>query len=69
MGTVGLPRAEVLATGIQVWNPWHGCHKISPGCQNCYMFRRDAEFEKDSTQVRKTASFSLPVQRRRDGGY
>lgn len=30
-------------TGIEwcnsTWNPWHGCHKISPGCKNCYMFR------------------------------
>ena len=24
-----------------VWNPWHGCHKISPGCANCYVYRRD----------------------------
>ena len=26
---------------INLWNAWHGCHKISAGCQNCYMFRRD----------------------------
>ena len=19
------------------WNPWHGCHKISSRCQNCYV--------------------------------
>ena len=30
-----------------IWNTWHGCHKESAGCLNCYMFRRDAEFEKD----------------------
>ncbi|MFR1499226.1 MAG: DUF5131 family protein, partial [Monoglobus pectinilyticus] len=24
------------------WNPWHGCHKISAGCANCYMFRSDS---------------------------
>ncbi len=30
-------------TGIewtdQTWNPWTGCTKVSPGCDNCYMFR------------------------------
>ncbi|MBQ2628769.1 MAG: DUF5131 family protein [Kiritimatiellae bacterium] len=19
-----------------IWNPWHGCHKVSEGCQHCY---------------------------------
>jgi len=52
-----------------VWNPWHGCHKISEGCQNCYMFRRDASFEKDSEKVGKTASFSEPLRKKRDGGF
>ena len=18
-----------------IWNPWHGCHKVSEGCQHC----------------------------------
>ena len=54
---------------MPVWNPWHGCHKISPGCQHCYMFRRDASFGKDSTVVEKTASFSLPLAKTRDGAY
>ncbi len=52
-----------------IWNPWHGCKKISPGCLNCYMYRRDAEFGKDSSVVTKTASFRLPVQRDRKGNY
>ena len=54
---------------MAIWNPWHGCHKISPGCFNCYMFRRDAEFEKDSTVVKKTASFSMPVEKNKSGEY
>ena len=29
---------------INLWNAWHGCYKISTGCQNCYMFRRDAKY-------------------------
>ena len=44
----------------QMWNLWHGCHKKSEGCQHCYVYRRDAEFEKDSNVVHKTASFNLP---------
>lgn len=52
-----------------IWNPWHGCTKISPGCLNCYVYRRDAEFGKDSRIVSKTTSFSLPVKRSRGGEY
>jgi hypothetical protein len=22
-----------------LWNLWHGCHKISPGCAHCYVYR------------------------------
>ncbi|MDE7407733.1 MAG: phage Gp37/Gp68 family protein, partial [Muribaculaceae bacterium] len=21
-----------------MWNPWHGCHKISDGCRHCYVY-------------------------------
>ncbi len=52
-----------------IWNPWHGCKKISTGCRNCYMYRRDAQFGKDSSEVCRTASFSLPLQKKRDGSY
>lgn len=24
-----------------IWNPWHGCKKVSEGCQNCYMYYLD----------------------------
>ena len=33
----------------EMWNLWYGCHKKSEGCQHCYVFRCDAEFEKDSS--------------------
>ncbi len=48
----------------QMWNLWHGCHKKSEGCQHCYVFRRDAEFEKDSNVVAKTSTFNLPIDER-----
>ena len=52
-----------------VWNPWHGCHKKSEGCLNCYMFRRDAKYGLDSNVVKKTASFDKVVRKRKDGSY
>ena len=54
---------------MPVWNPWHGCKKISPGCLNCYVYRRDAEFGKDSSIVARTSGFCLPVKRSRNGEY
>ena len=52
-----------------IWNLWHGCHKKSEGCRHCYVFRRDAEYDKDSNVVTKTASFRLPIQRTRQGDW
>lgn len=54
---------------MSIWNPWHGCKKISPGCLHCYVYRRDAAYGIDSTAVRKNADFDLPVRLRRDGTY
>lgn len=51
------------------WNLWHGCHKLSPGCQHCYVYRSDARHDLDSTVVRKTGSFDLPLRRGRDKRY
>lgn len=51
------------------WNPWHGCHKISAGCANCYVYRGDARYGRDPSLVYRTGDFSLPVKRRRDGGW
>lgn len=51
------------------WNPWHGCHKISEGCAHCYVYRRDEEFGKDSSIVRKTQQFDRPLRKKRDGQF
>ena len=51
------------------WNLWHGCHRISPGCAHCYVYRRDESIGKDASQVYKTKSFYLPVMRDRTGAY
>ena len=52
-----------------VWNLWHGCHKKSEGCQHCYVYRRDAEFDKNPDEVRRTSLFNLPVRRTRQGEW
>lgn len=51
------------------WNPWHGCRKLSEGCLNCYVYRTDARYEKDSTEVTKNKCFDLPVRKNKNGGY
>lgn len=54
-------------TGIQwadsTWNPWRGCTKVSPGCDNCYMFRDQERFGHDPTQVVRCGdgTFRLPL--------
>lgn len=54
---------------MAIWNPWHGCHKKSTGCLNCYMFRRDSLYDKDSNKVEKTKDFNLGIRKHRDGSY
>ena len=54
---------------MPVWNPWHGCHKKSAGCLNCYVYRRDAMYDKDSSIVTKTNDFNLAIRRHRDGSF
>lgn len=54
---------------MAVWNPWHGCHKYSAGCLNCYVYRSDAKYDKDSSIVTKTGNFDLPLKRDRKGNF
>lgn len=52
-----------------IWNPWHGCHKISSGCMNCYVYRTDSKYDKDSSKVCKNKTFDLPLKKKRNGEY
>lgn len=54
---------------MTIWNPWHGCHKISPGCVNCYVYRRDESIGKDASIVKKTNDYDLPIRRNRQKDY
>jgi len=52
------------------WNPWHGCHKCSPGCKNCFMFYLDKKRDKNSNIITKSkTNFNLPLKRSRNKDY
>ncbi len=52
-----------------IWNPWHGCHKVSEGCEHCYMYFIDGKRGIDTSLVTRTAGFDLPLRRDRHGNY
>lgn len=44
------------------WNPWTGCHKVSPGCDNCYMFRGMRRYGRNpKIVVRSRRTFDAPL--------
>lgn len=57
------------ATGIQwtekTWNPIQGCHKISAGCKNCYMFSEKRRYGQDPDKVIRStdATFYAPLRK------
>lgn len=60
---------NAIESKSKMWNPWHGCHKLSAGCQHCYVYRGDARRDVDSTVVTKTKNFSLPIEKKQNGEY
>lgn len=52
-----------------IWNPWHGCHKVSEGCQHCYMYFLDRQRGIDTSIITRTANFNLPLLKDRHGNY
>ena len=45
------------------WNPWRGCHKVSQGCKNCYMFREQKRYGNDpNIVVRSITTFKDPLK-------
>ena len=45
------------------WNPWYGCHKVSQGCKNCYMFREQRMYGRDpEVVVRSKTQFDWPLR-------
>lgn len=53
-----------------IWNPWHGCRKISEGCQNCYMYFLDRKRGQDGSKIfRVKNQFDYPIQKDKNGRY
>lgn len=44
------------------WNPWQGCHKVSAGCDNCYMYRDKGRYGQDPKVIvrSKPQTFYMP---------
>ena len=42
-----------------IWNPWHGCHKVSEGCAHCYMYFLDSKRGLDTSHVFRTENFAI----------
>lgn len=55
-------------TGIawteRTWNPWQGCHKVSAGCANCYMYSEKIRYGQRPNEVvrSKPATFNAPLK-------
>lgn len=41
----------------------------SAGCDNCYVYEKDAMYGKNASVIRRTANFDLPVKKNRRGEY
>ena len=52
-----------------IWNPWHGCRKISEGCLNCYMYFLDRLRNQDGSLIFRTSGFEYPLQKDMHGNY
>ena len=53
----------------EIWNPWHGCVKISEGCENCYMYFLDQSRDKVGSEIYLTANARYPLSKDRKGRY
>lgn len=53
----------------KMWNLWHGCHKYSEGCLNCYVHRGDMKYDRDISKVFKTKQFNVPIEKNKNGEY
>lgn len=52
-----------------MWEPWHGCHRVSEGCQYCYIHKGDLKRGVDTAQIQLTGKLEAPVAKKKDGGY
>lgn len=52
------------------WNPWHGCRKVSAGCEHCYMFFLDRQRGVDGSVIhRNKTRINKPTSKDRRHAY
>lgn len=51
------------------WDPWRGCHRCSDGCLHCYIHKGDAKRGVNTNDIVKTAQFSKPIDKKKNGDY
>lgn len=44
------------------WNPWIGCHEVSPGCAHCYAKVLETRWGRDFGTVRRTKTMEDPLK-------
>ena len=44
------------------FNPWVGCHHVTAGCANCYMFSDQRRYGNDPSVVRRTKTWGDPAK-------
>jgi protein gp37 len=54
---------------MAMWDPWRGCHKISLGCDNCYIHMGDKKRNVDTNIIKKTDKFYKPIEKLKNGNY
>lgn len=54
---------------MAIWNPWHGCKKISEGCKYCYIHKGDIKRNINTRDIVKTKDFYKPIDRLKNGNY
>lgn len=59
----------VPVDGAITWNPWHGCHKCSEGCLNCFIYESDKHYGRESEYIKQNRTeFRKPVKKHRVKG-
>ena len=61
----------LIMPDLKSWNLWHGCHKYSEGCENCYMYYLDEVrgVPERASVIKKTNDFDKPIRKDRKGRY
>lgn len=58
-----MSETTAIAWTNKTWNPWHGCTKVSAGCDNCYMFRDKTRYgQNPELVVRSKTTFKAPLK-------